>query len=205
MYGVNPVAEWLKEVFGMKKLLMILCVCLSLCASAFAEEIDKSDIAPDYQAVLGGSNASVDLTDQTVMAAVANLKVYPKMNGVILPSGLKNYFVLRTGKEQAFLIVPHYKKTRITVKKAADGKKEGALKGEMEGRSLVLFCNKGDAVIDMLVRSSYGIQLVNFTPEAEGLQEDGQPGAMIIPERQQRLLKDVTARIRHDGEIIKVE
>ena len=99
----------------MKKLLLALCVFLTLCASAFADEVDKSDVATDYQAVLGGSNAVVELTDHTVMAAVANLKVYPKLNGVILPSGLKNYFVIRTGKEQAFLIMPHYKKTRITV------------------------------------------------------------------------------------------
>ena len=117
---------------------------------AFAEDIDKSDVAPDYQELLGGGNASVELTDRTVMAAVANLKVYPKLNGVMLPSGLKNYFVIRTGKEQAFLIMPHYKRTRITVRKAATGKAEGSLKGEMEGRSLVLFCNKGDAMIDML-------------------------------------------------------
>ena len=189
----------------MKKLLLGLCVLLTLCTSAFADEVDKSDVATDYQAVLGGGNAVVELTDHTVMAAVANLKVYSKLNGVILPSGLKNYFVIRTGKEQAFLIMPHYKKTRITVRKAATGKKEGTLKGEMEGRSLVLFCNKGDAMIDMLVRSGYGIQLINFVPEAEEMQENGQPGGMIIPERRQRFLKDVTGRIRHDGEIIKVE
>ena len=189
----------------MKKILATLFMLLMFCASALAGEANKSEVAQDYQAVLGGGNAVVELTEQSVMAAVANLKIYPKVNGVILPSGLKDYFVIRTGKEQAFLIMPHYKRTRMTVKKAADGKKEGSLKGEMEGRSLVLFCNKGDAVIDMLVRSSYGIQLVNFTPEAEDLQEDGQPGAMIIPERQQRFLKDVTAHIRHDGETIKAE
>ena len=189
----------------MKKVLAILCMLLALCASALAADEVKSDIAPDYQAVLGGGNASVELTDQSVMAAVANLKVYPKVKGVILPSGLKNYFVIRKGKEQAFLIIPHYKKTRMTVRKAADGTKEGSLKGEMEGRSLVLFCNKGDAVIDMLVRGSYGIQLVNFTLEAEELQENGQPGAMIIPERKQRFLKDITAQIRHDGKIVTVE
>ena len=82
---------------------------LAFCASALAADEVKSDIAPDYQSVLGGGNASVELTDQSVMAAVANLKVYPKLNGVILPSGLKNYFVIRKGKEQAFLIIPHYK------------------------------------------------------------------------------------------------
>jgi len=189
----------------MKKILATLFLLLMFCASALAAEANKSEVAQDYQDVLGGGNAVVELTDQTVMAAVANLKIYPKLNGVILPSGLKDYFVIRKGKEQAFLIMPHYKLTRMTVKKAADGKKEGALKGDMEGRSLVLFCNKGDAEIDMLIRSSYGIQLVNFTLEAEDLQEDGQPGAMIIPERKQRFLKDVTARIRHDGEVIKVE
>ena len=187
----------------MKKLLVMLCMLLTFCASAFAEE--KSDIAPDYQAVLGGNKAVVELTDQNIMAAVANLKVYPKLKGVILPAGLENYFVIRKGKEQAFLIMPHYKRTRITVRKAADGKKEGSLKGEMEGRSLVLFCNKGDAEVDMLVRGSFGIQLVNITLEAEELQEDGQPGAVIIPERKQRFLKDVTAHIRHDGEVIRVE
>ena len=189
----------------MKKLLLMLCMLLTICASAFADDADKSDVATDYQAVLGGGNAVVELTDRTVMAAVANLKVYPKLNGVILPSGLKNYFVIRAGKEQAFLIMPHYKRTRITVRKAATGKAEGSLKGEMEGRSLVLFCNRGDAMIDMLVRSGYGIQLVNFVPEAEEMQENGQPGGMIIPERRQRFLKDVTGRIRHDGEIIKVD
>ena len=189
----------------MKKIMLMLCMLLCFCASAFAADANTSEVAPDYQAVLGGGNADVELTEQSVMAAVANLKVYPKMNGVILPSGLKNYFVIRTGKEQAFLIIPHYKRTRMTVKKAADGKKEGVLKGEMEGRSLVLFCNKGDAIVDMLVRSSYGIQIVNIVPEAEELQENGQPGGVIIPERQQRFLKDVTARIRHDGEVISVE
>ena len=103
------------------------------------------------------------------------------------------------------MIIPHYKKTRMIVRKAATGKEEGVLKGEMEGRSLVLFCNRGDAMIDMLVRSGYGIQLVNFVPEAEELQENGQPGGMIIPERRQRFLKDVTGRIRHDGEMISME
>ena len=189
----------------MKKILATLFMLLLFCSSALAAEADKSEVAQDYQNVVGGGNAVVELTDQTVMAGVANLKIYSKLNGIILPSGLKNYFVIRAGKEQAFLIMPHYKRSRMTVKKAADGKKEGELKGEMEGRSLVLFCNKGDAEIDMLVRSSYGIQLVNFIPEAEELQENGQPGAMIIPERKQRFLKDITARIRHDGEVIKVE
>ena len=189
----------------MKRLMLLLCMLLAFCASAFAADDKDSEVAPDYQAVLGGGKAVVELTDRSIMAAVANLKVYPKLNAVILPAGLKDYFVIRAGKEQAFLIIPHYKRTRLTVRKAADGKKEGSLKGEMEGRSLVLFCNKGDAVIDMLVRSSYGIQLVNFTPEAEGLQENGQPGAMIIPERRQRFLKDVTDRIRHDGETISAE
>ena len=37
------------------------------------------------------------------------------------------------------------------------------------------------------------------------MQENGQPGGMIIPERKQRLLKDVTAYIRHDGEMIKAD
>ena len=189
----------------MKRLILLLCMLLSFCVTGMAAETDMSDVAPDYQAVLGGSHAVAELTDQSVMAAVANLKVYPKMNAVILPAGLKDYFVIRAGKEQAFLIMPHYKKTRMTVRKAATGKAEGSLKGEMEGRSLVLFCNKGDAMVDMLIRSSYGIQLVNFTLEAEGLQEDGKPGAMIIPERKQRFLKDVTAYIRHNGETISVE
>ena len=62
----------------MKKLLLGLCVLLTLCTSAFADEVDKSDVATDYQAVLGGGNAVVELTDHTVMAAVANLKVYPE-------------------------------------------------------------------------------------------------------------------------------
>ncbi|MBR4908860.1 MAG: hypothetical protein IKZ43_07610 [Acidaminococcaceae bacterium] len=189
----------------MKKFMLLLCMFLFFCIPALAADTDTSEVARDYQAVLGGGKAVVELTDQNIMAAVANLKIYPKINAVILPAGLKDYFVIRAGKEQAFLIIPHYKRTRLTVRKAADGKKEGSLKGEMEGRSLLLFCNKGDAVIDMLVRSSYGIQLVNFTPEAEDLQENGQPGEMIIPERKQRFLKDVTAHIRHDGETISAK
>ena len=189
----------------MKKCIVMLCMLLFLCTSTFAADGNTSDVAPDYQAVLGGGNAVVDLTDQSVMAAVANLKVYPNINSVILPSGLRNYFVIRMGTEQAFLIIPHYKRTRMTVKKAATGKAEGALKGEMEGRSLVLFCNKGDAMIDMLVRGSYGIQLVSFTPESEELQENGQPGGMIITERQQCFLKDITTHLRHDGEMIHIE
>ncbi len=53
----------------MKKLLLMLCVCLSLCASAFAAEETKSEVTPDYQAVLGGDRAVVGMTDQTVMAS----------------------------------------------------------------------------------------------------------------------------------------
>ena len=189
----------------MKRLMLLLCMLLSFCVPVLAADANTSEVAPDYQAILGGGNASVEFTDQRVMAAVANLKVYPKVNSVILPSGLKNYFVIRAGKEQAFLIIPHYKRTRMTVKKAATGKAEGALKGEMEGRSLVLFCNKGDAMIDMLVRGSYGIQLVSFMPEAEELQESGQPGGMIFTERQQCFLKDITTQLRHDGEMIHIE
>ena len=74
----------------MKKLLLMLCVCLSLCASAFADDENKSEVTPDYQAVLGGGHAVVGMTDQTVMAAVANLKIYPKTKGIILHAGLKN-------------------------------------------------------------------------------------------------------------------
>ena len=189
----------------MKKFVVMLCLLLSFCVPALADDANSAVVAPDYQALLGGDKAVVELTDRNVMAAVANLKVYPELQAVVLPSGLKDYSVIRAGKNQAFLIVPHYRRTRITVRKSVTGKKEGSLKGEMEGRSLVLFCNKGDAVIDLLIRGSYGIQLVNFVPEAEGLQENGQPGDMVIPERKQRFLKDITAQIRHDGKIVTVE
>ena len=189
----------------MKKILTMALMLLAICAQGFAANSEVTEIASDYQAVLGGDRAVVELTDHKVMAAVANLKIYSKMNAVMLPKDLKNYMVVRTGKEQAFLIIPHYAKTRMTVLNAMDRKKAGSLKGDMEGRSLLLFCNKGDTMIDMLVRTVNGIQLVNFIPEAEELQENGRPGAMIIPERRQRFLKDVTAQISHDGEIVKVD
>lgn len=190
----------------MKKILVMMFMLLALCAPAFADDTeDKAEIAPDYQAVLGGGRAVVELTDKEVMAAVANLKVYDKIGGVVLPYGLNNYRVIRAGKGQAFLIIPHYARTRITVRNAATRKEIGSIKKEMEGDSLVLFCNKGDTVVEMMVRSSYGIQLVSFEPDAEGLQENGKPGSMIIPERKEHFLKDVTARIRHDGDIVKVE
>ena len=178
---------------------------LVLCASAFADEADKAEVAPDYQAVLGGGRAVVELTDREVMAAVANLKVYDKIGGVVLPYGLNNYRVIRAGKGQAFLIIPHYARTRITVRNAATRKEIGSIKKDLEGDSLVLFCNKGDTIVEMMVRSSYGIQLVSFEPDAEGLQENGKPGSVIIPERKEHFLKDVTERIRHDGDIVKVE
>ena len=61
----------------MKKILVMLFMLLALCASAFADDADdKVEIAPDYQAVLGGGRAVVELTDREVMAAVAHLKVY---------------------------------------------------------------------------------------------------------------------------------
>ena len=189
----------------MKKILTMALMLLAICAQGFAANSEVTEIASDYQAVLGGDRAVVELTDHKVMAAVANLKIYSKMNAVMLPKDLKNYMVVRTGKEQAFLIIPHYAKTRMTVLNAMDRKKAGSLKGDLEGRSLLLFCNKGDTMIDMLVRTVNGIQLVNFIPEAEELQENGRPGAMIIPERRQRFLKDVTAQISHDGEIVKVD
>lgn len=189
----------------MKKILTMALMLLAFCAQGFAANSEVTEIASDYQAVLGGDRAIVELTDHKVMAAVANLKIYSKMNAVMLPKDLKNYMVVRTGKEQAFLIIPHYAKTRMTVLNAMDRKKAGSLKGDLEGRSLLLFCNKGDTMIDMLVRTVNGIQLVNFIPEAEELQENGRPGAMIIPERRQRFLKDVTAQISHDGEIVKVD
>ena len=93
----------------------------------------------------------------------------------------------------------------MTVLKAATRKEEGVLKGELEGRSLILFCNKGDAVVDMLVRNGHGIQLVSFVPEAEPPRENGQPGGVVISERQQRFLKDITTQIRHDGDIISAK
>lgn len=190
----------------MKKILVMLFMLLAICAPAFADDADdKVEIAPDYQAVLGGGKAVVELTDKEVMAAVANLKVYDKIGGVMLPYGLNNYRVIRAGKGQAFLIIPHYAKTRITVRNTATRKEIGSIKKDMEGDSLVLFCNKGDTTVEMMVRSSYGIQLVSFVPDAEGPKEDGKPGSVIIPERKERFLKDVTARIRHDGDIVKIE
>ena len=189
----------------MKKMLGLLSMLLMFCVSALAADANSAEVAPDYQALLGGDKAVVEMTDGKVMAAVANLKVYDKLDAVVIPKELKNYRVIRAGNEQAFLVIPHFARTRMTVLKASNRKEEGDLKGVFEGRSLVLFCNKGDAVIDMLVRSSYGIQLVNFVPEAEELQENGQPGGMVISERQQRFLKDITTQIRHDGEVIKVQ
>jgi len=188
----------------MKKICLLLVMILTVCASAFAAD-DVPAVSPDYQAVLGGGHAVVELTDNAVMAAVANLKVYRDMNAVVLPKGIENYRVVRAGNEQAFLIIPHFVKTRLSVLNAATRKKEGELKGDLEGRSIVLFCNKGDAVVNLLVRGGYGIQLVNFVPEAEEQQENGRPGAMIIPERKQRYLKDVTGLVRHDGDIINFE
>ena len=190
----------------MKKILVMAFMLLSMavCATGFASDADSSATAPDYQAMLGGDNAVVEMTDSRVMAAVANLKVYDKIDSIVIPKDLKNYRIIRAGKEQAFLIIPHYAKTRMTVRKASTRKEEGALKGVFEGRSLVLFCNRGDALIDMLVRNGRGIQLVSFVPEAEPLQENGQPGGVVIPERQRRLLKDITTQLRHDGEIIKI-
>jgi len=189
----------------MKKLLLLLVMLLTVCSSAFAADNEVTEVSPDYQAVLGGGNAVVELTDKAVMAAVANLKVYKNMNAVVLPKGMEKYHVIRAGKEQAFLIIPHFSKTRLKVMNAASLKKEGEMKGELEGRSIVLFCNKGDAIVNLMVRSGYGIQLVNFVPEAEEQQENGRPGLMIIPERKKRYLKDVTEFIRHDGDIINLE
>lgn len=189
----------------MKKFLTVLLMLLAFSSPVLAADADTSEVAQDYQAMLGGDKATLEMTNQNVMAAVANLKVYDKLDAVVIPKELKNYRIIRAGKEQAFLIIPHFARTRMTVLKAATRKEEGALEGVFEGRSLVLFCNKGDAVIDMLVRNGHGIQLVNFIPEAEELQENGQPGGMVISERKQRFLKDITTQIRHDGEIIKAE
>ena len=189
----------------MKKIMAMIVMLLALCSHAFAADGDVYKIAPDYQEVLGGSNASVELTDSRVMAAVANLKIYSNFISVLLPKGVKNYTVVRAGKEQAFLIIPHFANTRVNVMKAATRQKESSLKGDMEGRTLVLFCNKGDIMVDMLVRNPNGIQLVNFILEAEGLKENGRPGPVIIPERKQRFLKDVTEHITRDGEMISVD
>ena len=189
----------------MKKIVAMVCLLLAICSAAFAEDGNTMEVAKDYQAVLGGDNAVVELTDRQVMVAVANLKIYDKMNAVILPNGLKNYMVVRAGNEQAFLIMPHYARTRLTVSDAETRQKKGSFKGELEGRSIVLFCNKGKAMVDMLVRGTNGIQLINFVPEAEDLQENGRPGAMLIPERKQRFVKDVTAQVSHNGDIIHVK
>ncbi|MBQ9635899.1 MAG: hypothetical protein IJV12_06780 [Acidaminococcaceae bacterium] len=189
----------------MKKMFAMVLLLLAFCSSAFAADANTSEVAKDYQAMLGGDNAVVEMTERNVMAAIADLKVYGKLDSVVLPKGLKNYRIIRAGNEQAFLIIPHFARTRITVLKAATRKEEGALKGVFEGRSLVLFCNKGDALIEMLVRNGHGIQMVSFVPEAEELQENGQPGGVVISERKQCFLKDITTQIAHDGEIIKVE
>jgi len=190
---------------NMKKIVFLVSMILTICAHCLAAGSEVSEIAPDYQTVLGGQNAVVELTDKRVMAAVANLKIYDKMNAVILPKGLENYMVIRAGKEKAFLIMPHFLKTRMTVMKAATRQKEGSLKGELEGRSILVFCNNGDTAVDMLVRNENGIQLVNLILESEGLLENGRPGPVLIPERRQRFIKDVTAQISHDGEMVSVD
>lgn len=188
----------------MKKTAVTALMLLSLTASAWAGDAGTAAAAPDYQHMLGGMNATVEFNDEQVVAAVANLKVYDKLESVVLPKGIKKYRVIRAGREQAFLIVPHFARTRMTVLKAASRKKEGALRGVFEGRSLVLFCNKDDAVVDILTRGGKDIRLVSFTPAAEELQENGQPGGVVIPADQQHLLKDITREISHDGDIVKV-
>ncbi len=191
----------MRKVFAMITMLLVMAIS----APVFAADVDEAKVSPDYQELLGGGKAVVEMTDTRVMAAVANLKVYDKIGSVVLPKELKNYRIIRTGEEQAFLIIPHYARTRMTVLKASTRKQEGSLKGEFEGCSLILFCNKGDALVDMLVRNGNGIQMVTFTPEAEPVQEYGMPGSVIIPERQQRFLKDITAKIRHDGDIVSIK
>ena len=44
----------------MRKLMLLLCMLLSFCVTGLAADADKSDVAPDYQAVLGGSHAVVE-------------------------------------------------------------------------------------------------------------------------------------------------
>ena len=82
----------------MKKIVFLVSMILTICAHCLAAGSEVSEIAPDYQTVLGGQNAVVELADKRVMAAVANLKIYDKMNAVILPKGLENYMVIRAGK-----------------------------------------------------------------------------------------------------------
>ena len=189
----------------MKKLLALVCMLLSLCVTALAADADTDVAAADYQRLQGGEYATVEFNERNVVAAIANLKVYNTLDSVVLPKGIKHYRIIRAGNEQAFLIVPHFAKTRMMVKAAATGKPMGALKGVFEGRSLVLFCNKGAVIVDLLVRSGHGTRLVNYQPEAEPNLADGQPGGVYIPDNQQRLLKDITREIRHDGDIIKVK
>lgn len=189
----------------MKKTAVLVFMLLSLTLSAFADDAGTAKAAPDYQHMLGGMNATVEFNDEQVIAAVANLKVYNTLDSVVLPKGIKKYRVIRAGSEQAFLIVPHFARTRMTVLKAATRKQEGALKGVFEGRSLVLFCNKNDAVVDILTRGGRDIRLVSFAPAAEELRDNGQPGGVVIPEEQRHLLKDITRDIPHDGDIIKVK
>ena len=189
----------------MKKILAVAVMLMSLCITVWAADADNDVAAEDYQRLLGGEYATVEFNDRDVVAAVANLKVYDTLDSVVLPKGIKHYRIVRAGTEQAFLIVPHFVKTRMTVKDAVTGKEKGALKGVFEGRSLVLFCNKGAAVVDILVRGGHGTRLVNYRPEAEPSLADGQPGGISVPENQERLLKDITRDIRHDGDIVKIK
>lgn len=196
------------EEVPMKKIVLLLALLVSFCAAAFASDAGNAKIGRDYETFFGGPNATVEFTDRMAMAAVAHLKIYDTPDrAVVLPKGLKNYKVIRAGKQEAYLIIPHFAKTRMTVRNAATGKKAGALRGLLEGKTLVLFCDKNEAVVDLLVRNGSGsIQLVSWKAASGPNLADGQPGGIVTEPSQNGLLLDITSSFHHDdGNFVHVD
>jgi hypothetical protein len=200
--------ERMAEEVPMKKIFLLLAFLGTFCAVAFASDAGNAKIGRDYETLYGGPNATVSFTDGLVMAAVAHLKIYDTPErSVVIPKEVKNYKIIRAGKQEAYLIIPHFQKTRMTVRNLTTRKKDGTLHGLLEGKTLVLFCNKDETVLDMLVRNGSGnIQLVSWKAASGPDLADGQPGGVVLEPSQNGLLVDITGTIRHDdGNFINVE
>ena len=194
----------------MKKIVLLLALLVSFCAAAFASDAGNAKIGRDYETFFGGPNATVEFTDRMAMAAVAHLKIYDTPDrAVVLPKGLKNYKVIRAGKQEAYLIIPHFAKTRMTVRNAATGKKAGALRGLLEGKTLVLFCDKNEAVVDLLADDEIAFIIcdANAGPTVfPTILEDVLPGGIVTEPSQNGLLLDITGSFHHDdGNFVHVD
>lgn len=176
-------------------------LCLMLSATALALPRAYEQVGADYQRLLGGWNAAY-FSNPDIICAVAKLHINAKGDYVRLPQAVKNFAVVDAGGSEAYLIVPRIKDTTFTLYKldsaAGEAKDSQKRLAKVKGDTLVLFCNEkqlaAEVSIEMRVQN-HDTRIVTYTPAVS------QDGSLLVPEKQQAFIIDVSKNLKTDGKI----